>query len=458
MSINTGIFKSYDIRGIYPTEINEDTVSQIAKSIYKFIADRKNKVNPTILIGQDMRVSSPSLFEVVKRSLTEAGAKVIDAGLVSTPTFYYGVFSKNYDGGMQISASHNPKEYNGVKIVMNSPQGLIKIGKSTGMEDIKNLSLEGINPKNPGGEESKLENILDDEVDNAIRICGNPKIAKFKIVADAANAMGALYVDALFKKVPAELIKMNFELDGTFPAHQPDPLQHETLVDLQKKIVEEKADLGLAPDGDGDRHFFIDENGEIVPPSIITSIVAKELLKKHPGETILFDVRYILTPQKIVEENGGKSEVTKVGHAYITEAMHKTGGIFAGESSAHFFFRETGNGESPMPVILTVLSVMTREGKKLSEVAKEMQRSHESGEINFKVSNALEIMQALKFRYSQGDLSELDGIAISFPDFRFSVRTSNTEPLMRLNLEAYDKEIMENKKIELVGVINSLKK
>jgi len=458
MAINPSIFKSYDIRGIYPTEINEETVFQIAKSIYQFVSQKINKTNPTILVGRDMRISSPSLFDVAKKALVEAGAKVIDADLVSTPTFYFAVYSKGYDGGMQISASHNPKEYNGVKIVMNSPKGLIKIGKPTGMEDIKNLSLKGVNPKNSDGEISKLENILEEEVQNSLKITGNSQIKKFKIVADAANAMGALYIDALFKKVPGNLIRMNFELDGTFPVHQPDPLQKETLFDLQKKVIEEKADIGLAPDGDGDRHFFIDEKGEIVPPTIITSIVARELLKKNPGETILVEIRYILTPQKIVEENGGKIEITKVGHAFITEAMHKTGAIFAGESSAHFYFRETGGGESPMPVIVTVLSVMTRENKKLSELVEELRRSYESGEVNFKVSNALEIMQALKEKYKDGELSELDGIAARYPDWRFSVRTSNTEPLMRLNVEAIDKNVMEDKTDELIKLIESLKR
>lgn len=454
MAINPVIFKSYDIRGVYPGEINEQVVFQIAKSIYHFLSEKTRKTNPSILLGRDMRLSSPKLFEMAKKALVEAGAQVYDTGLVSTPTFYFAVFSKGYDGGMQISASHNPKEYNGIKIVMNSAKGLIKIGKTTGMEDVKKLSLEGVNPKNEGGYVSKLSNILGEEVNNSLKITGNPEIRKFKLIADAANAMGSLYIDALFKKIPAGLVRMNFELDGTFPVHQPDPLQAETLVELQKKVVEENADLGLAPDGDGDRLFFIDEKGQIVPPTIITSIVSRELLMKNPGETILVDIRYILTPQKIVEENGGKSEITKVGHAYITEAMHRTGAIFAGESSAHFFFKSTGNGEAPLPVIITVLSVMTREDKKLSELVEEFRRSYESGEINYHVDDASKVMNKLKEKYKNGELSELDGVAISYPNFRFSIRTSNTEHgLMRLNVEAYNKNVMEERKKEIVEFI-----
>jgi phosphomannomutase len=291
-----------------------------------------------------------------------------------------------------------------------------------------------------------------------MRIVGNPHINRFKIVADTANAMGAQYIGAIFDKVDADLIKMNFELDGTFPAHQPDPLQSETLVDLQKRVIDEGADLGLAPDGDGDRLFFIDEKGQIVPPTIITSIVAKELLKSNPGDQILVDIRYLLTPKKIIEENGGKMLVTKVGHAYITEGLHSSGGVFAGESSGHYFFRDTGNAESQMPMILTVLKVLTESGKKFSEVVDEYRRSFESGEFNFKVTNAPEIMDAIKEKYSDGEIETMDGVAITYPNWRMSVRTSNTEPLLRLNVESYDRDEMEVKRDELKSLIESLAK
>ncbi len=457
MQIPEGIFKSYDIRGIYPAELNEENIVSITRAVYKFLlGSSENSKGLKIVVGQDMRLSSPSLFEVVSKTLTEVGAEVIDIGVVSTPTFYYAVFSGGYDGGIQISASHNPKDYNGLKMVKNSPKGLIKIGKSTGMEDIKKMSLEGVNlDDSKKGIITKKEGILDDEVNNAIKIAGNPKVDKFKIVADAANAMGATYIDALFKKVPGELIKMNFELDGTFPAHQPDPLQFDTLKDLQAKVLDVGADLGLAPDGDGDRLFFIDEKGQIVSASLITALVARELLNDHPGETVLADIRYILTPKKIIEESGGKFILTKVGHAFITEKMHETGAIFGGESSGHYFFRETGNAESQIPIILTVLKVMTRENRKLSEIIEGVKRSKESGEINFRVKNPQEILTALKEQYKKGELNDLDGVAISYPDWRFSVRTSNTEPLLRLNVEADVSGDIDSKKEELVNFIEN---
>lgn len=455
--INLGIFKGYDIRAIYPTDINEKNIIPIIKAIYAFLIKDCNSKPFTIVVGTDMRISSPSLTKTAINTLLDIGANVIDVGIVSTPTFYFSVSHYGYDAGIQITASHNPKEWNGIKIVKKGNKGLIKIGKSTGLEEIKQTAINGNFVKAlERGTISKKSGILEDEVSNSLKIVGNPQIKRFKIVADAANAMGSQYISAISKKIPMDLIKMNFELDGSFPAHQPDPLQKETLVDLQKRVVEEKADLGLAPDGDGDRLFFIDEKGNIVPPTIITSIVAKDLLEKNKGEQILIDIRYIFTPKEIIEENGGKMIITKVGHAYITEAMNKFGGIFAGESSGHYFFRDTANSESQMPMILTVLKVLSEKNIPFSEVIKEYSRSFESGEINFKVSNAKNIIAAAKEKYKVGALDEMDGIAISYPTWRFSIRTSNTEPLLRLNVESYSEKETQEKKEELVNLIKSM--
>lgn len=460
MNINPGIFKGYDIRAIYPTDINEEKIIPIVKAIYTFfIKDYKEKRPFTLVVGTDMRTSSPSLTRVAIEVLKKMGANIVDIGVVSTPTFYFSVSHYGYDAGIQITASHNPKEWNGIKIVKKGKKGLIKIGKPTGLEEIKEIALGGKFVNSSGkGSVVKKTGILEDEVKNSLKIVGNPKIKKFKIVADAANAMGSQYISALFKKIPGDLVKMNFKLDGTFPAHQPDPLQSETLVDLQKKVVAEKADLGLAPDGDGDRLFFIDEKGNIVQPTIITSIVAKELLDKNPGERILVDIRYLLTPEKIIKENGGKIGITKVGHAYITEELNNNGGIFAGESSGHYFFRGTGNSESQMAIILTVLKVLSDRNVSFSKLIEEYRRSYESGEFNFKVTNAKEIIDTLKQKYANGRLDLLDGIAINYPAWRFSVRTSNTEPLLRLNVEAKDEMTMREKKEELLNAIKSLAK
>lgn len=458
MQIDPKIFKAYDIRGIYPEEINEKNLKPIIQAVYSFFYSEKNQPL-TIALGRDMRLSSPQLFAVAKDTLVAMGANVIDVGMLSTPSFYFSVFHYGYDAGIQITASHNPKEYNGIKFVKNSPHGLVKIGRSTGMEEVKKMVVSGtMTPPQGTGSVQQKSNILEDEVANALSLLDNPKLNTYKIVADPANAMGAQYIEALFQKIPGMLIKMNFTLDGSFPVHQPDPLDFKNLKDLREKVLAEKADLGLAPDGDGDRLFFIDERGGIVPATIITALVARELLKKNPGATILFDIRYILTPSKIIEESGGKYEITKVGHAFITEQLGQTGGIFAGESSAHYYYKANGNAESQLATIISVLKVLTSEGKKLSEVVEELRRSYESGEINFKVTNAAEILEKLKEQYKDGELSELDGIAVSYPDWRFSVRTSNTEALLRLNLEAFTKDVMEKRRDEVVELLKKIAK
>lgn len=458
MKVNPGIFKGYDIRAVYPVDINEKNLVLIVKAIYTFfIKDYKKNKPFTLVVGTDMRISSPSLTKVAIKTLVDLGANVVDVGMVSTPTFYFSVFHYGYDAGIQITASHNPKEWNGIKIVKKGEKGLIKIGKTTGLEEIKQIALdENFTNSVNAGTVSKKTGILEDEINNSLKIVGNPQIKRFKVVADAANAMGSQYINAVEQKVPMNLIRMNFNLDGTFPAHQPDPLQKETLVDLQKKVIEEKADLGLAPDGDGDRLFFIDEKGNIVSPTVITSIIAKDLLEKNKGEQIFIDIRYVFTPKKIIEENGGKMMITKVGHAYITEAMNKYGGIFAGESSGHYFFRDTANSESQMPIILTVLKVLSKENKPFSEIVKEHTRSYESGEFNFKVTNAKDIILAAKEKYKDGVLDEMDGIAVNYPTWRFSIRSSNTEPLLRLNVESYSKDETDKKKEELISLIKSL--
>lgn len=458
--ISTQIFKAYDIRAIYPTEMNEESISVITKAIYTFFTQQAGRPNLHIVIGGDMRLSTPSLSKVVKETLVSMGAQVIDVGLVSTPTFYYSVRKLNADCGIQISASHNPKEYNGMKIVRNTPEGLIKIGTTTGMDEIKKMAVENVFPEsNTQGSITTDDTILEQEVENSFRIADVGEISALKVVADAANAMGAVYLDAMFKKLNCNLIKMNFDLDGTFPSHQPDPLQFETLRDLQDKVISEKADLGIAPDGDGDRVFFIDEKGVVVPASVITALVARELLKKHPGEKIAFDIRSTMTPKKIVEENGGTAVLTKVGHALITETMHKEDVLFAGESSGHYYFRETGFAESLMPVILIVLTVMTREKKPISEIIEPLKGSIESGEINFKLQSredTLKAFEKIKNNFNDGQVSELDGISVDYPDWRFSIRSSNTEPLLRLNVEARDKDVLNEKTKALVSELENL--
>lgn len=455
MEIDQSIFKAYDIRGIYPTQVNEQNYPIIIKAIYTFFVQDLKKENLTIVLARDMRVSSPTLFELAKQTLVELGAKVVDIGLASTPTFYYAVSQYGYDCGIQVSASHNPKEYNGIKFAKNTNGKLTKIGKATGMETVKKLviSQEFVAPK-AGGSVIVNDQVLKDEIESAMKAIVTTPLKKLKIVADPANAMGCVFLEELFKQVPADLVKMNFELDGTFPSHEPNPLKYKNLKDLQQKVIEEKADLGIAPDGDGDRIFFIDEKGRIIQATSITSLIANEILEKSPGEIITADIRDILNVKEVCHRLGGKFTMCIVGHAYITEQLNRENAAFAGESSGHFFFRETGGGESSIRVILYVLNAMSTQNKPISDIVAQYITAFEHEEINFVISPPADpqlIMTELEKDYSTGHVYKDDGLAVDFPDWRFNVRLSNTEnePILRVNVEGKNKELVDEKFAEI---------
>jgi len=460
MTINPSIFKAYDIRGIYPTEIDEEVYEKIVRGIYSFFVKDLDKKDITVVLGRDMRVSSPSLFEVAKKTLVASGATVIDVGLVSTPTFYFAVLHYGYDIGIQITASHNPKEYAGSKFVKRQGDTIVKIGKSTGMDQVKeNVLTDSFIPYANDGKVIMKEDVLDAELEDALSEIDKSKIKSFKVVSDPANGMGSLYVGKLFEKIQGTLIKMNFELDGTFPAHPADPLDFDNLIPLQERVKEEKADLGIEPDGDGDRVFFISEKGEVIPATFISALIAKEVLEKKPGQTIISDIRYTQNVKNLVEKNKGKFEVSKVGHAFITEDVNKKKAFFAGESSGHFYFGQTGGAESSIRVILYVLLAMSEQNKTISQILQDLQSSYESGELNFKLSSPDEgkkILTHMAEIYKDGQISWLDGISVDFSDWRFNIRTSNTEPLLRLNVEASDKEIMKKRHAELLAQLDEL--
>jgi len=453
--MNPSIFKAYDIRGLYPQDLNEKNISTIIKAICQFFSEKLNKTDLTIVLGRDMRLSSPLLNEAAKKTLLDLGVTVVDIGLSSTPTVYFAVHYFQYDAGIQISASHNPKDWNGIKFLYRQGNKLIKVSKNTGMEEIKNLSLKNqfSFPKKTG----KLieKNILKDEVDYAFQLI-KPQIKKFKVVADPANAMGALYIGEIFKRTGCELIKMNFNLDGTFPAHEANPIKFETLKPLREKVIFEKADFGMATDGDGDRIFFIDEKGQIVPATLISALIAREILKKSKNEKILVDIRYTRNTVKVVKDLGGTPIINVVGHALITEHLNKVDGAFSGESSGHFFFRETGGAESAVRVIYYVMDVISKYNQPLSEIIKELFSSYESSEFNFVLpegTNSKDFLIKISQDYQDGQPNWMDGLSIDYPDWRFNIRASNTEALIRLNLEADSKELMKKKLEELKNKI-----
>ncbi|MBT3464425.1 phosphomannomutase/phosphoglucomutase [archaeon] len=448
------IFKAYDIRGIYPDQLDEETVFRIGRAYCEILKEEIGH-SPTIVVGRDMRLSSPQLSQKIMEGITIQGGNVIYIDLASTPTFYFATSVYEADGGMQISASHNPKEYNGVKIVKKNA---FPVGYDTGINEIEKrvLKNEFIESDIKGNIE-KREGILDKEVDFSLAFGDISKIKPLKVVADPANSMGSPFLKKLFDKLPCELIEMNFELDGTFPAHQADPFQEKNIIDLGKKIVETGADIGIATDGDGDRIFFLDNKGKLAEPAIIRGLTAKNVLKKHPGATICYDIRPGKITRDMILENGGKPIVTKVGHSLIKAKGIEVGAEYAGESSGHFFIKtKYGFFETPMIVALIILDELSTSGKSFSELLEPLRKYSHSGEINSKVENKEATMKKLSEIYSNAkDISWLDGITIEFDNWWFNVRPSNTEPLLRLNLEADTKELMEEKRDEILNIIRS---
>ena len=452
MKINPSIFKAYDIRGIYPNDINEEIIKKITRAIYYFFAKTLKKSSLKIVLGYDMRLSSPPLYQSVRDTLVNLGTTVIDIGMVPTPTVYfYSLFAKA-DAGIQISASHNPPQWNGLKFFYCQGNKIYKASRELGMEEVKKLVTEKTdllkNIPQRKGRIIKVKEALQKEMELAVNIV-KPKIKKLKIAVDPANTMGILMFDQLWKKIPANVIKLNYDLDGNMPSHEANPLKFETLKELQKTVIDKKADLGIATDGDADRVFFIDENGEIIPSTLISSLITEDILKKEPNNKILCDVRYVNNVKNIVAKFKGEFILAPVGHALITKSLNENQAAFCGESSGHYYFRETGGAESTIRVILTILHLLSTTKKSLSQLVKEIKSSFESGEYNYHLTSNLtlqDIFNSLKEKFADdGKVIFLDGLTIEYPSWRFNIRGSNTEPLIRLNVEADNKKTLENK-------------
>ncbi|MFA6474981.1 MAG: phosphomannomutase/phosphoglucomutase [Patescibacteria group bacterium] len=451
------IFKAYDIRGVYGSELTEDIAYKTARSLSQLISAEQNNRQLKLVVGADMRLSSPSLKQAVIQGLLDEGQIVVDVGLVSTPAFYFAVAKYGYDGGLMVSASHNPPQYNGLKMVR---AGGVPVSKDTGIMTLRDAVSKNVdynNKKNTGHVETRADIVIND-VAEAIQFAGTNNIKPFKIVADAANAMGATYLTELFKHLPCELIMMNFNLDGTFPAHEADPFKEENNLALMKRVVEEKADLGIATDGDGDRIFFIDNEGKLIEPAMVRGLLAKVFLEQFPGSTICYDIRPGRITQDMIEQYGGKPSVTKVGHSLIKEQALREGAVFAGESSGHFFVKlPHGTFEAPCIVVLKLLQLFSRESATIADQVRPLRKYFHSGEINSTVTHPLQVMANIKNTYGPQakKISELDGITIEYEDYWFNVRASNTEPLLRLNLEARSAQLLDEKTKELLTLIRA---
>ncbi len=437
------IFRAYDIRGVYPDELDEELYYNVGKAFVKFLDAKK------VVVARDMRVSSPKLHKSLINGVTSMGADVVDIGLSSTPNFYHTVAAGGYDGGLIVSASHNPKEYNGIKIVREEAKA---IGLVNGLLEIKKLSKQDLEETTPGKVTIKKD-ALKKRVNYALNFY-NFNLKELKVVADPANAMGSPDLEELFKHIPCKLVKMNFELDGTFPAHEADPFKDKNVKDLKKKVVQEKADLGIAMDGDADRIFFIDEKGKMVEPAIVRGMMAREVLKHNPGSKICYDIRPGMITRDMIEDNGGIPVVTKVGHTLIKKKAREEGAVFAGESSGHFFFQtDYGFYETPLIVALVMMQEITKNGP-LSEIVKPLKKYHHSGEINFKVGDKKATLRKLEKEFKDApEIKKLDGLSVYYDDWWFNVRPSNTEDKIRLNLEATTKARMEKMRDYVKSVI-----
>jgi phosphomannomutase len=435
-----GVFKAYDIRGIYGDTLTEELAEKIGRAFVTFLKCNK------VVIGHDMRPHSKPLLQALAKGITESGADVIDSGMCSTPMLYYAVGVSGAEAGIMITASHNPGEWNGFKLTKAKA---VPISGATGIADIEKIvedeSFEKVSDKI--GAVSEMDVLADycKHVQSVANI-GRP----VKIAADMANAMGVYEARALVGFV--EVDPLFEELDGTFPNHEANPLKADTLIPLQEMVKEGEYDFGVAFDGDADRAGFVDENGTVVPMDIMTALIAQDILSHEKG-IIFYDLRSSWSVKEVIEESGGTAMMSRVGHAFIKQQMRDSNAIFAGELSGHYYFRENFFTESSAMAVLRVANMISNSGKTLSELTKPIVRYSASGEINSRVEDSDAVLASIKEKYNDGEMINLDGISVEYEDWWFNVRCSNTEPLVRLNIEAKTPEMMAEKRDELLAVI-----
>lgn len=446
------IFKAYDIRGLVDSELSPDFAFAVGLAFARFLEIEREP--STVIIGEDMRPSSPELAEAFSAGVTSNGTNVIRIGLASTDLLYFAAGSKNLPGAM-FTASHNPAAYNGIKLCFS---GARPIGKETGLQTIEKFVRQGMPvAMRPVGVET-TENLLDAYADYLHKLVSFKGNRRLKIVIDAGNGMAGFTAPAIFERLGAEIIPLYFELDGNFPNHEANPIDPANLRDLQKAVLEHKADIGLAFDGDADRCFLVDENGETVDPSLLTSLIATRELAKHPGATIIHSLISSRTVVEVINELGGVPVRSRVGHSYIKALMAETGAVFGGEHSGHFYFKDFWRADSGALAALHALAALGESDQTISQLLTPFKRYVASGEVNSKVADSAQVIKVIREKYAaltEFKIDELDGLTVSTSTWWFNVRASNTEPLLRLNVEADTAENMAAHRDELLALINA---
>jgi phosphomannomutase len=444
------VFKAYDVRGLYPAELDETGAEAIGRAYVEQFEPRR------IAVGRDMRISSPGMQDAFMRGAAGAGANVLDLGLVGTEMVYFAVGSLGLEGGAMVTASHNPKQYTGMKLVR---RGALPVGGESGLLDVRDRALaeaDSVGDSVAGSIEPY--DIWPTYVDRVLSFVDVSAIKPLRVVIDAANGMAGTMLPPVLERLPVETVRCFFEPDGSFPNHEPNPLLPENREFIVRKTLEEGADLGVAFDGDADRCFFVDDTGDFVPGDFVTALFAESVLAKEPGAKIIYDVRASRAVPETIERDGGVPVMSRVGHAFIKALMRKEDAAFAGEVSGHYYFRDFSQADSGVVPFLLMLELISKKGRPLSEILAALRsRYFITGEINTPVADVPLKLQELKERYGAegGRISHLDGISIDFDDWHFNVRPSNTEPLLRLNLEATSEELMERKRDEVLNVIRS---
>jgi phosphomannomutase len=446
------IFKAYDIRGLVDTELSPDFAFAVGLAFARFLEMKREP--STVIIGEDMRLSSPELAEAFSAGVTSNGTDVIRIGLASTDLLYFAAGSKNLPGAM-FTASHNPAAYNGIKLCLS---GARPIGKETGLQTIEKFVRQGMPvAMRPAGVETH-EDLLQAYADHLHKLVSFKGNRRLKIVIDAGNGMAGFTAPAIFDRLGAEIIPLYFELDGNFPNHEANPIDPANIRDLQKAVLAERADIGLAFDGDADRCFLVDEKGETVDPSLLTALIASRELAKNPGATIIHSLISSRTVVEVINELGGVPVRSRVGHSYIKALMAETGAVFGGEHSGHFYFKDFWRADSGALAALHALAALGESDQTISQLLAPFKRYVASGEVNSQVADSAEVLKAIREKYaalSEFEIDELDGLTVSTKDWWFNVRASNTEPLLRLNVEADTAVHMAAHRDELLALINA---